>query len=261
VNSTHIQEITLIRMAVCYLLFALSFMVIWRYKLRLGKDAIISTVRMTVQLALAGVALKYIFRLNNWYIVLAILLIMLFFATHTILGRTGIKLKKTFPLLFTAMFIGCGGTLVFFIFLVVHQTPWYDARYLIPLFGMIVGNSMNGCALALERYYNGMKDKRDEVEAILSFGGTPAEASHEAFVKAFKAAILPTLAGMTGMGVVFLPGMMTGQILSGAEPLLAVKYQIAIMLAILTSVTFSCFLILKFETRLLFNKRAQLIDF
>lgn len=260
-NTPQIQDISLIRMVVCYLLFALSFMLISHYRLRLRKDALISTARMTVQLILAGMALKYIFKFNNWYIVLAILLIMLFFAAHTILGRTGIKLRKTFALLFAAMFVGCGGTLVFFIFLVVRQTPWFDARYLIPLFGMIVGNSMNGCALALEIYYNGMKEKRDQVEAILSFGGTPSEASHEIFIKAFKAAILPTLAGMTGMGVVFLPGMMTGQILSGAEPLLAVKYQIAIMMAIMSSVTFSCFLILKFETRLLFNKRAQLIDF
>jgi putative ABC transport system permease protein len=260
-SSPTIQEITLLQMAICYLLFLVSFLLIYHYRMRLEKDAFISTIRMSVQLVIAGLVLKYVFKFNYWYVVLFVLLFMLFFGVQTILGRTGIKIKKTFPYLFISMLIGCGGTLVFFIFAVVRQEPWYDARYLIPLFGMIVGNSMNGCALALERYVTGIHDNRDAVEAILSFGGTPAESTRDNFLKAFRASVLPTFASMTGMGVVFLPGMMTGQILSGAEPLLAVRYQIAIMLAILSSVVFSVFLILKLETKLLFNRRDQLIDF
>lgn len=260
-TSTGIQQISLVRMAICYLLFLASFILIFHYRLRLGKDAIISTLRMSVQLVVAGFILKYVFEFNYWYIVLFLLMFMLFFGAQTIIGRTGIKIKKTFPFLFLSMLIGCGGTLIFFIFAVVRQSPWYDARYLIPLFGMIVGNSMNGCALAIDRYVTGIKENRDDVEAILSFGGTPFEATRDKYLKAFRSAVLPTFASMTGMGVVFLPGMMTGQILSGAQPLLAVKYQIAIMLAILASVVFSSFMILKFETGLLFNKRDQLIDF
>jgi putative ABC transport system permease protein len=260
-SSPGIQEISLVRMAVCYLLFLVSFLLMFYYRMNLSKDAIISTLRMTVQLVIAGLVLRYVFQFNYWYVVLFVLLFMLFFGVQTIMGRTGIKIKKTFPYLFLSMFLGCGGTLVFFIFAVVGQKPWYDARYLIPLFGMIVGNSMNGCALALERYVTGIHGTRDAVEAILSFGGTPAEATRDNFLKAFRASLLPTFASMTGMGVVFLPGMMTGQILTGAEPLLAVRYQIAIMLAILGSVIFSVFLILKLETTILFNKRDQLIEF
>ncbi len=259
-TSTGIQDISLVQLAIGYLLFVLVFVLIYYYRLGLRKDALISTLRMSLQLVLAGLVLRYVFKYNFWYTVLILLLIMLFFAVHTVMGRTGIKMRKTYPMLFISMLIGSGGTLVFFIFLVVGQSPWYDARYLIPLFGMIVGNSMNGCALALERYHSGLKENRDKVEAILSFGGTPAEASSDFFHKAFRASLIPTFASMSGMGVVFLPGMMTGQILSGAEPLLAVKYQIAIMLAILSSAAFSCFLILKLQTRLFFNKRAQLID-
>jgi len=259
-SSPGIQDISIIRLMVCYLLFLISFLLISHYKLKLEKDAIISTFRMTAQLFLAGLLLKYIFKFNIWYIVLLILLIMVFFGVHTIIGRTGIKLRKLFPSLFLSMLVGCGGTLIIFIALVVQQSPWYDARYLIPLFGMIVGNSMNGSALALERFITGIKDSQDAVESLLSLGGTPAEASHPYFLSAFKASVLPTFASMTGMGIVFLPGMMTGQILSGAEPLLAVKYQIAIMLAILSSAVFSSFLILKFTTKLIFTKRAQLID-
>jgi UDP-glucose/iron transport system permease protein len=260
-NLNTIQDITIVRLIVTYLLFLMSFYVIFYYRLKLEKDAIISTLRMTVQLFLAGLLLKYIFKFNEWYIVLLILLIMLMFGVHTILGRTGIKLKRTFPYLFISMLIGCGLTMVFFVFVVIRQSPWYDARYLIPLFGMIVGNSMNSCALALERLYSGMKDTRDNVEAMLSLGATPNEATRISFLKAFKAAILPTVTAMAGMGVVHLPGMMTGQILSGSEPMIAVKYQIAIMLAILSSSVFSSFLILKLETGLFFNKKAQLIDF
>lgn len=259
-SSHGIQDISVIRLLVCYLLFLISFLLISYYRLRLEKDAIISTLRMTAQLFLAGLVLKYIFKFNIWYIVLIILLIMVFFGVHTVIERTGIKLRKLFPSLFLSMLAGCGGTLFFFIALIVQQSPWYDARYLIPLFGMIVGNSMNGCALALERFYNGIKDNQNAVESLLSLGGTPIEASRPYFLNAFKASVLPTFASMTGMGIVFLPGMMTGQILSGAEPLLAVKYQIAIMLAILSSAVFSGFLILKLTTKLIFTSRSQLID-
>lgn len=259
-SSSGIQDISIIRLLICYLLFLMSFLLISYYKLRLEKDAIFSTLRMTGQLFIAGLVLKYIFKFNIWYVVLLILLIMVFFGVHTIIGRTGIKLRKLFPSLFISMLAGCGGTLIIFIALVVQQSPWYDARYLIPLFGMIVGNSMTGSALALERFYIGIKDDQNDVESLLSLGASPSEASRPYFLKAFKASVLPTFASMTGMGIVFLPGMMTGQILSGAEPFLAVKYQIAIMLAILSSVVFSSFLILKLTTRLIFNDRAQLIE-
>jgi len=260
-TAAAIQNIDLIQMVICYLLFLFSFLLITRYRLKLEKDALLATLRMSLQLVLAGLILKYIFKFNLWYVVLFILLIMIAFAAHTVIGRVKLSFRDFFPILFLSLLIGCGGTMIFFIFLVVRQSPWYDARYLIPLFGMIVGNSMSGCALALERYISGMREDRDGVEAILSFGGTPAEAAQNHFLKAFRASILPTLASMTGMGLVFLPGMMTGQILSGAEPFLAVKYQIAIMLAILSSTVFSSFLIIKLQTRRFFNRHDQLVDF
>lgn len=259
-ESPHIQNISTLQMAICYILFLLVFTLIWYYRLRLGKDALFSTIRMSAQLFLAGLVLKYVFEFNFWYTVLIILLIMLSFGVHTIISRVRLKFRRTTMNLFLSLMIGCCGTMIFFGGFVVRYEPWYDARYLIPLLGMIIGNSMNGCALALDRYYSSMRDNRDRVEAILAFGGTPFEASRHIFIQAFRASILPTLSSMTGMGVVFLPGMMTGQILSGAEPFLAVKYQIAIMLAILSATVFSSFILLKLETRLVFNRRAQLIE-
>jgi len=117
-----------------------------------------------------------------------------------------------------------------------------------------MGNSMNGSALALERFYDDIKIQNRKIETMISLGATAHEASFESFQKAYRSALLPILTNMTGMGIVFIPGMMTGQILGGSTPLTAIKYQIAIMAAILGSVALTSFLILTLENRHFFNK-------
>ena len=102
--------------------------------------------------------------------------------------------------------------------IVLHVRPWYDPRYLIPLFGMIVGNAMNGAALAAERLASEMDLRRGEVEAYLALGATPARASAEPARRALVAALIPAVNGLTVVGLVQLPGMMTGQILAGRSP-------------------------------------------
>jgi len=218
------------------------------------KDLIYSVVRMTLQLIIMGFVLNMVFNIKLPIIVMAIFLLMIFFATHTIVKRSNISFIGVYRILFIAMGFGCTPVIFFFLLMVVHNQPWYDPRYFIPLAGMIVGNSMNGSALALERFYDDVKTRRNEIETLISFGATSGEASRESFRKAYRSSLLPILTNMTGMGLVFLPGMMTGQILGGSSPLTAIKYQIAIMAAILCSVAITAFLILTLEYRHFFDK-------
>ena len=253
-------DIAIWRLALAYVLFIVVFSITWWKKLHLEKDLVHSVVRMTLQLILMGFLLTYIFEIRLWFVMTLLFLVMIFFATQTIVKRSGISFRGVYRILFFSILCGGGVVFFFFILVVVHNQPWYDPRYFIPLAGMIIGNSMNGSALALERFYDDVKIRRKEIETLVSFGATAEEASKDAFRKAFRSSLVPTLTSMTGMGIVFLPGMMTGQILGGSPPLTAIKYQMAIMAAILGSVSLTGFFILNLASRHFFDKFHLPID-
>ena len=156
-----------------------------------------------------------------------------------------------------SMLIGTISSLVYFDFMVLHFTPWFNPRYFIPIGGMIIGNSMTGISLGLHSLLDGMKSKKPLIESALMLGATPRMATRDIVNQTFDASILPTINSMVGMGIIFLPGMMTGVILSGADPMVAIKYQIAIMFGITGSVSLSVILFLHFGYKTFFNKKAQ----
>jgi putative ABC transport system permease protein len=156
------------------------------------------------------------------------------------------------------MLTGTTSSLLFFIFVVIHISPWYDPRYFIPIAGMFIGNSMTGISLGVSRLVDGITDNRHLIESALMLGASPKNASREIVNNAFDSAILPTINSMVGMGIVFLPGMMTGQILSGISPITAIEYQIAIMLGILGSVALSVILFVQMGYKTFFNNEHQL---
>jgi putative ABC transport system permease protein len=123
---------------------------------------------------------------------------------------------------------------------------------------MIIGNSMTGISLGVENLVNNIKKNPHRIENALMLGASLEQATRQVVNQAFYNAILPTINSMIGMGIIFLPGMMTGQILSGVEPLLANRYQIAIMMGILGSVTLTVFLLVKLGVKTYFNDRVQL---
>ena len=149
--------------------------------------------------------------------------------------------------------------MLFFLFIIVRISPWYDPRYFIPIAGMFVGNSMTGIALGVKSLTESMTLQKNVVEESLILGATPREATRPIINSTFDAAIMPTINSMVGMGIVFLPGMMTGQILSGTAPTTAVTYQIAIMFGILGAVALSVILMLQFGYRTYFNDEDQLV--
>jgi putative ABC transport system permease protein len=217
-----------------------------------------ASVRMVFQLFAVGYLLHFVFEIKSPLPVIAILLAMAGFSLQVMGGRIRNKMPRFYRVMGSSIFIGCGGVTVILCGLVVGYAPWYDPRYLIPLAGMIIGNSMNGASLAAERLATEISGRREEIESALCLGATSRQASDEALRSAFRAAMIPTMNTMAAMGIVSLPGMMTGQILSGTDPTVAVRYQIAIMCAITGAVAITSYLIILQGYRHYFTGAHQL---
>jgi putative ABC transport system permease protein len=251
-------DITLWQLITAYLFIIILIFIVRFRKISREKEIIISSIRMTVQLVLVGYVLTYVFHHSHPIYTVVILLIMECFAIVNIFRRMKNPVSKPLKKVVAySMFTGTVLSLIYFDFIVVHFTPWFEPRYFIPIGGMIIGNSMTGISLGLHSLLDGMKSKKALIESALMLGATPRMATHDVVNQAFDAAILPTINSMIGMGIVFLPGMMTGVILSGADPLVAIKYQIAIMLGITGAVSLSVILFLHFGYKTFFNKKAQ----
>lgn len=249
------------RLAASYLFLILLLVMSLLLKLGRGKEFLLASVRMTLQLVLAGYILELVFSQRHILVTLAILVLMQLFALITIFGRVGgeigLRLKRVIAL---ALFLGTSFPLAYFMIVVIAADPWYEPRFFIPIAGMTIGNSMTGITLGAERLARVFQTSRARIEEALMLGATPQTAVDEFLSDTFSAAIIPTINSMLGMGVVFIPGMMTGQILAGASPLDAIKYQIVIMMGILGSVSLAVYLIINLGYRTFFNERAQLIN-
>ncbi len=216
-------------------------------------------VRAAVQLVAVGYVLTYVFATSRWYLVLAVLLLMLAAATKTVTDRQRGNRGTIALIAGSSMLLGAGLTLAYVNEIVLRVSPWYAPRFLIPLFGMIVGNAMNGAALAAERLESEMDSRRAEVEAYLALGATPAQASAEPVRRALTAALIPAVNGLMIVGLVSLPGMMTGQILAGASPLTAVRYQIVVAFMLAGAVAVTSVAVVLWYRRSFFNDREQLV--
>lgn len=257
-----IIKISSIRLALAYvfIIIVLSFI---RYRgIKKEKEIIISTFRMSVQLVLTGFVLKFIFSHPSPILSVIIVTAMEFFAIHTVIrkfrNRASADLKKIAAV---SLLVGTSISLFYFLLVIVGLKPWFNPQYFIPIAGMIIGNSMTGVSLGMNSMIESMSVRKAFVNEALVLGASPKEASKEIVDKVFESAIMPTVNSMLGMGIVFLPGMMTGQILSGTVPTTAISYQIAIMLGILGSVSITLMLFLSFGYKTFFSKQDQLKEF
>ncbi|MCP5425975.1 MAG: iron export ABC transporter permease subunit FetB [Gammaproteobacteria bacterium] len=203
-------------------------------QLGLQRQLLIATARMIVQLTLVGLVLKTLFALvSPWWTGLTALLMVLF-AGQEITARQERRLKGpwSYGLGTACMLLAASLVTVFALTAQVRPDPWYDPRYTLPLLGMILGNTMTGISLGLQTLTNGLVRDRAAVEAQLMLGETRWQALRPAVRSALRSALMPIINSMAATGLVALPGMMTGQILAGAEPMAAVKYQMLIMFLI-----------------------------
>jgi len=191
----------------------------FRWSLK-GGSLLYATARMLVQLTAVGFVLTFIFEAKNILLICLVLTVMLLVASWIALTPVKVSRKKTYAKAFAALFTGCVPTLLLIIFFVIRLEPWYDATYLIPLAGMIFSNAMNAISLAAERFQSEMERSNNFTEVRN---------------KAFVTSLIPSINMFLAVGIVSLPGMMTGQILAGVDPLVAVRYQIMVMAMLLGS--------------------------
>lgn len=196
----------------------ITLFVMWRWSINTQKT-IHALVRMLLQLLLIGFVLNSIFSSDNYLLIISVLSIMLIVASWIALKNIPQKTSLTYPIIFISLCVGGLLTLAVMSQAVLESTPWYNAQILIPIGGMIFANSMNTISLAGERFYSELENH-------------PVKMARNT---AFQAAMIPITNSLFAVGLVSLPGMMTGQILSGTDPLIAVRYQIMVMCMILGS--------------------------
>lgn len=248
----------ILRFASVYLLLIVILIIMKKAKVDKSKQLIVASLRMTVQLILAGFILTLIFAHPNPVFTVLYLLAMIAFASHRSISRNK-ELNRKFKFIIVASLFFTGVAVMIFFIIVVAGKSVFDPRYAIPLGGMIFGNTMTGLNLGLQSFTDSVNNLKVKSETLLSMGVTPKQILLPYVNHALETALLPTLNSMIGMGIIFLPGMMTGQILAGAQPMSAILYQISIMIAICTVVCVSVFCSLIFGYKTMYNNRNQFL--
>ncbi|MGI9265740.1 MAG: ABC transporter permease [Gammaproteobacteria bacterium] len=223
-----VETIPIEQLALAFLPVAVVLALMWHWEMRLG-HAIYALTRMLVQLLLIGYALVYIFGADSGLIIVLILAIMLVAASWIALNTIDGSRASLFPASLASVFVGGGLTLLLITQAVLELDPWYRPSYMIPLAGMIFASSMTGISLAAERMLAELANGSDHEKAKMV---------------AFRTAMIPVTNSLFAVGLISLPGMMTGQILSGVSPFIAARYQIMVMCMIFgaTGMSTACFL-------------------
>lgn len=240
--------------------FALIFVIIplvlsKTLHLGLEKDTLVAAIRSIVQLLIVGYLLQYVFDAENILYILLMVLLIIGAATQNA-RKKGAAIKGiTWKLVITFITIE---VLTQGILLGLSITP-ATPQYIIPISGMIVGNSMVLSILFLNRFTSEVETHENETELILSLGGTPKQAIHRQLTDSIKASVIPTIESQKTIGLVQLPGMMSGQIIAGADPVQAVQFQLLILFLVMTSAIITSIMLGYLSYPTLFNQRMQML--
>ncbi|MBT4993422.1 MAG: iron export ABC transporter permease subunit FetB [Candidatus Marinimicrobia bacterium] len=237
---------------------AFSLFLIKKWKLGLENTLLIGSLRTFVQLTLMGYVLTWFFDQQHWAFMLMLLLIMILIASYEGTRRQKNSIPHFFPAMLVALLssaIIILGTILLFI---LDVKPWYSPYAAIPIGGMIIGNGLNSTALTANRFVGELKHREKEIETLLALGATPKLAVFDAMKASIHAALIPNINAMMTVGLVQLPGVMTGQILAGIDPIIAVRYQIMIMYMWFTTATMANMIMLAIVYRQYFTSKMQL---
>ena len=229
-------------------------------RLKLERSLLIASLRMVTQLIIIGLALDWIFGQSDWYWIIGLATVMTSIAGFTAASSNerrypGIWLDSLISIGLSS-WIATGFTLV-----IVQQgsSEWLTGQFIIPLLGMVLGNVLNGISVGLTTLTDSFATHKDRIESQLALGATSYEAAKPMIQRALRAGMTPMINSMMVVGLVSLPGMMTGQLLSGVDPLEAVKYQIVIMFLIAAATAMGTGGIVLLGYRRLFNESHQFI--
>lgn len=249
-NSTF--DIAILRLGAFLLLFTIPLIVFHLLRLKLSRKLLVAVIRMVVQLSLVAVYLETLFRWNHPLINGLWILVMIFVANLSIINQAGLSFRVFAPICFMSLLVT--GAVIYASFLVLLKPEvLLHSRYTIPLVGMTFGNLLRGNIVALSRFFADLIQRENDYIHWIALGATRFEALRPFFRRAVQAALAPQIGTMATLGLVSLPGMMTGQILGGSSPAVAIKYQIMIMTAIFTAVSLSTFLSIRFSMSKVFD--------
>jgi len=248
------------KLALASLLVILLALLAHLARVGISRSLLVAAVRTVVQLSLIGLVLEALFASSSplWIGLLA--LVMLLVAGREVMARQQRRFSGfwAFGIGTSAMFLSSFTVTVLTLTVVVGPQPWYAPQYAIPLLGMMLGNTMTGVALSLDRLTESFWRQRSVIENRLMLGQTWQEAVGDLRREAMRGGMIPSINAMAAAGIVSLPGMMTGQILAGSPPAVAVKYQILIMLTITVGTGFGALMAVAWGSRRLFDERERL---
>lgn len=248
-------DINISSMIVSSVLVLVSLFFAYFQKLKLEKEIVISVIRAIIQLVIVGYLLNYIFGMKSPIFTSFLLIFMTFNAANNAAKR-GKGVKNGILISFISIAVGSISTITI---LVLSGVIKYEAYQIIPIGGMIISNSMVALGLSFKQMSSAFKNKREEVETKLSLGADILTSSIEIIRDSIKTGMLPTIDSTKTLGIVSLPGMMTGLILAGTSPVNAIKYQIIVVFMLLSTTAISSFIACYMSYRNFFNERKQLI--
>lgn len=223
-------------------------------KLKLEKDIVIATIRSIIQLLAVGYLLQYVFDAENMLYTVLMIALIIGAAAHNA-RKKGAAIKGiTWKLVVTYLTIEIITQGILVGLNITPATP----QYIIPISGMVIGNAMVLSILYLNRFTAEVENQEEQIELILSLGGTPKQAIHRQLITSIKASTIPTIENQKTMGLVQLPGMMSGQIIAGADPIQAVQFQLLIIFLLLTTAVLTSVMLGFLSYPTLFNQRDQL---
>lgn len=245
-----------------FYLLLLGIPIYWlnnKLKIEINKTTSIAVIRMFIQLAIVGVYLQYIFDLNSWLLNLSYFLIMILIASYSTIKSCELKARALIFPITIATLIPNILMILFFNYVVISLENLFDARYLITIGGMILGNVLNGNIVGINTFYQQVLANQNKINYDLTIGATRFQAIKPYLRSAIKSSIKPMIATIASIGLVSLPGMMTGQILGGAVPIEAILYQIAIMLSIFITRYYNLIIAILISLNTTFDQQDRLI--
>ncbi len=247
-------DIGIIELLLSFIILILPIAFLLYYRIKIVKSTLVSILRMVLQLSLVAVYLEWVFEENSAWLNSLWVLIMIMVGVYTTIKRAYLKFRYfVFPLFIS----GLTSVVIidaFFLGAIIQLDYVFDAQYFVPITGMVLGNALNHNIIGLRTYFKEMYEKSGLFQFLLTNTGNNMKLTLRPFLsEAIKQALNPLIANISVMGLISLPGMMTGQLLGGSSPAVAIKYQIMIVLAIFVGCTINLFLSIMISNRFVFD--------
>lgn len=238
------KTLTWIDVFYCASFVALAAFVAWRLRLHLSGALAVAALRAVLQLSFVGLILAWIFGQQKWYQALSVVAAMTTIASFAAAARTPYAYKGLLWDVAVALAIG-SCSVGFAAALLLQINPWYAPQFIVPIMGMILGNALTAVSLTARSLLPYLRERGSDINALLALSASPQEATAHALKTSVHNGITPTINSMTVVGVVSLPGMMTGQILAGSSPTQAIFYQLVVLFCICASGMLACAIVAK----------------